>query len=169
MGISIRIQFLVALAALVAGCANTKSSMHAPGDTASPQAFERTPLSSAHPLVGVWRIEVAKTVLRPPSGYDSKCIEEYAIRADGTKSSMSGEERNESEFMISPATKGVYWYKWVDKITANNSKPDCMGSHTAIGHTAVNYVILHPSGDRFALCGREDMNSCYVELFKQAR
>lgn len=82
---------------------------------------------------------------------------------------MSGEERNESEFMISPGTRGIHWYKWVDKITKNNGKPDCMGSLTAVGHTAVNYVIVHPNGQRFALCEREDMNSCYAEFFRQAR
>ena len=82
---------------------------------------------------------------------------------------MSGEERNESEFMISPGARGTYWYKWVDKITKNNGKPDCMGSHTSVGHTAVNYVIVHPSGQRFALCEKEDMNSCYAEFFRQSR
>ena len=82
---------------------------------------------------------------------------------------MSGEERNESEFMISQDTLRTYWYKWVDIITKNNGRPDCMGSHTAVGHTAVNYVIVHPSGQRLALCEREDMNSCYAELFRQAR
>ncbi len=82
---------------------------------------------------------------------------------------MSGEERNESEFMISPGTRGTYWYKWVDKITKNNGKADCMGSRTAVGHTADNYVIVHPSGQRFSLCERQDMNSCYAEFFKQAR
>ena len=166
---SIRLRFLVALATLVAGCATTKTSLRAFEGGAPPQAFERTVLSTAHPLVGVWRVDVAKSVLRPPAGYDGKCVEEYAIRADGTKSSVSGEERNESEFMITSGTRGSYWYKWVDKITANNGKPDCGGSNTAIGHTAVNFVIWHPSGRSFALCEREDMNSCYVEFFRQVR
>jgi hypothetical protein len=125
----------------------------------APQEFVRTPIPSTHPLVGVWRLELA----------GGKCAEEYELRTDGTKRSMSGEERNESEFMISPGARGVYWYKWVDKMTKNNGKPDCMGSLTAVGHTAVNYVIVHPSGQRFALCEREDMNSCYAEFFRQVR
>jgi len=114
-------------------------------------------------------VDITKSVLKPPSGYDSKCVEEYSIKADGTKTSASGEERNESEYMIARVSQDSYWYKWVDRITANNGRPDCMGSHTAVGHTAVNFVILHPSGDRFALCERQDMNSCYAELFRQGR
>jgi hypothetical protein len=168
----IRLQLLVIAAALVGGCANTRLAFPAPGsdelkeiraraseDNVTPQAFDRTPLPSTHPLVGVWRIELA----------GGKCAEEYELRTDGTKMSMSGEERNESEFMISQDASRTYWYKWVDRITKNNGKPDCMGSRTAVGHTAVNYVIVHPSGQRFALCEREDMNSCYAELFRQAR
>lgn len=161
--------FFFALVVLLAGCTSTKISMHSVGDSASPQNFERTPLPDTHPLVGVWRVDIARTVLKPPTGFDGKCIEEYAIKTNGTKSSRSGEERNESNLMIGPGSKGRYWYKWVDKITANNAKPDCMGLRTSIGHTAVNYAILHPSGDRFALCEREDMESCYVELFRQGR
>ena len=170
--VSIRFQFLVISAALVGGCANNTPAFPAPSpsqfkelgtrateQSARSQEFVRTPISSTHPLVGVWRIELA----------GGKCAEEYELRTDGTKVSSSGEERNESEFMITPSTRATYWYKWIDKITKNNGKPDCMGSLTAVGHTAVNYVIVHPSGQRFALCEREDMKSCYAEFFRKSR
>jgi hypothetical protein len=172
MVISIRFQLLVISAAFAGGCANNTPAFPPPSpsqfkeigarataESPPPQAFVGTPISSTHPLAGVWRIELA----------GGKCAEEYELRADGTKISSSGEERNESEFMISPGARGTNWYKWVDKITKNNGKPDCMGSFTAAGHIAVNYVIVHPSGQRFALCEREDMNSCYAELFRRAR
>jgi hypothetical protein len=170
--VSIRLQLLVISAVLAGGCANKTPAFPPPSssqfkeigarvteESAPPQAFVRAPISSTHPLIGVWQIELA----------GGKCAEEYELRSDGTKISSSGEERNESEFMISPSARKTYWYKWVDKITKNNGKPDCMGSFTAVGHTAVNYVIVHPSGQRFALCEREDMNSCYAELFRRAR
>ena len=127
--------------------------------TASAQEVVRTPLPSAHPLVGVWRIELP----------DLKCFEEYEIRADGTKSSMSGQERNESEFMISLAPSSKGFYKWTDKIIKNNGKPDCSGSNTELGHTAVNYVRLHPIGDRFLLCEAENMESCYAEFLRKVK
>jgi hypothetical protein len=163
---------LAASAAFAGGCAKNTPAFPAPSaaefaklqssasENGGPlREFARTPIPNTHPLIGVWRIEFA----------GGKCAEEYDIKADGTKQSSSGEERNESEFMISPSPRKTYWYKWVDKITKNNKRPDCMGSLTAVGHMAVNYVIVHPSGTRFALCEREDLNSCYAEFFRQAR
>ena len=124
--------------------------------TACAQQFQRAPLPESHPLVATWRIDI-------PS---MNCFEEYEVRADGTKHSRSGEERNESEFVISviPSLKG--FYKWTDTITKNNGKPDCSGSFTKLGHVAVNYVLVHPSGQRILLCEAEDMNSCFAEFHR---
>jgi hypothetical protein len=123
----------------------------------SAQAFTRTPLASKHPLLGTWRIELP----------DLKCFEEYELRSDGTKLSMSAEERHESEFMISPSPTARGFYKWMDRITQNNGKPDCSGSNTELGHVAVNYVRVHPSGGRFLLCEAEDMKACYAEFLRK--
>jgi hypothetical protein len=123
----------------------------------SAQEVARTPLPANHPLVGTWRIELP----------DLKCFEEYELRPDGTKLSMSGQERNESEFMVSLVPSSQGFYKWADKITKNNGKPDCSGSNTALGHVAVNYVRMHPSGSRFMLCEAEDMKSCYAEFLRK--
>ena len=123
------------------------------------QDFTRTPLPESHPLVGIWRIDLP----------DLKCFEEYEVRSDGTKLSMSGQERNESEFMISLAPSVRGFYKWTDRITKNNGKPDCSGANTALGHVAVNYVRVHPSGQRFLLCEEEGMKSCYAEFFRKAK
>ena len=117
------------------------------------QSVTRTPLPSGHPLVGVWRIEL-------PNG----CFEEYDVRSDGTKLSRSGEERNESEFEISASPSPNGFYRWTDKITKGNGRPDCSGSITELGHVAVNYIRLHPNGQRYLLCEAEDMNSCYAEF-----
>ena len=126
---------------------------------ATAQDLTRTALPDSHPLVGVWRIELPEL----------KCFEEYEVRSDGTKLSQSGKERNESEFVISlvPSEKG--FYKWTDKITKNNGQPDCSGSNTSLGHVAVNYIRLHPSGQRFLLCEAEDMKSCFAEFNRRAR
>jgi hypothetical protein len=126
---------------------------------ASSQDFTRTPLPSNHPLLGTWRIELPQM----------KCFEEYELRSDGTKLSMSGEERNESEFAISVTPGSTGFYKWTDRITKNNGKPDCSGSNTQLGHVAVNYVRVHPSGQRFLLCEAEDMKSCYAEFQRKTK
>lgn len=138
---NIRTSFL--FAAVVSAC----------GAVALAQSVSRTPLPAGHPLVGVWRIDF-------PNG----CHEEYEVRRDGTKLSRSGEELNESEFEISLSPSARGFYKWTDKITKGNGRPDCGGSTTDLGHVAVNYIRLHPSGQRFLLCEAEDMNSCYAEF-----
>jgi hypothetical protein len=120
---------------------------------AAAQDVEQTPLPPDHPLLGTWRLEMK-----------GGCFEEYTLRADGTKLSMSGEERNEAIFKISerPSAKG--FYMWADKITKNNGKPDCGGSITPVGHAVVNFVRLHSSGTRFLLCEQETMASCFAEF-----
>jgi hypothetical protein len=76
------------------------------------QETTRAPLSSGHPLVGSWWAEFPKF----------KCSEEFEIRADGTRVSRSGEERNESEFVITPLPSAKGYYKFTDRITKNNGK-----------------------------------------------
>ncbi len=112
-------------------------------------------LPQGHPLLGTWRIDL-------PNG----CFEEYTLRIDGTKLSESGQERNESVFEIagSPSSKG--YYRWADKITKGNGKPDCGGAMTEVGHVAVNFIRMHPSGKRFLLCEAEDMQSCFAEFYR---
>jgi len=97
------------------------------------------------------------------------CYEAYTIRPDGTKLSESAQERNESVFEISlsPSAKG--YYRWTDKVTKGNGKLDCGGSTTELGHVAVNYVRIHPSGERFLLCEAEDVKSCYAEFRRRQR
>jgi len=123
------------------------------------QEVTKSPLPQEHPLVGTWRIDLQ----------DFKCFEEYDVRADGTKLSRSGEERNESEHSISvlPSSKG--FYKWTDKITKNNGRPDCSGSFTKLGNVAVSYIRLHTSGQRFLLCEAEEMKSCFAEFYRKTQ
>lgn len=118
------------------------------------QDVMRRPLPEGHPVIGQWRTDLPQY----------NCFEEYVVRANGTRSVVAGQERNESEFTISPRPSPGGFYKWVDKIVKNNGKPDCLGGTTPVGHVAVNYIRFHPSGDRFLLCGQEDLNTCYAEF-----
>jgi len=121
------------------------------------QEATRAPLSSGHPLIGSWWAEFPKF----------KCSEEFEIRADGTRVSRSGEERNESEFVITPLPSAKGYYKFTDRITKNNGKPDCFGSVTPVGDVAVNYVLVHPSGQRLALCSSEELSSCMAVYYRK--
>lgn len=122
------------------------------------QELRQTPLPQGHPLIGVWRIDL-------PNG----CFEEYAIRADGTKLSESGAERNESIFQISDRPSATGYYRWVDQITKGNGQPDCGGATTEVGHVAVNFIRLHPTSIKFLLCKAEEMNSCFAEFYRKQR
>jgi hypothetical protein len=118
--------------------------------TAHAQSVTRTPLDAGHPLIGVWRLDVPGT----------DCHEIYDVRADGTSSVTSGAQVGETEFEISarPSAKG--FYKWVDRITRDNGKPDCAGSSMEVGHVSTHYILVHRSGKRFAACTTEDLVLC---------
>lgn len=117
----------------------------------------RTPLPPDHPLLGTWRIDLP----------DRNCFEEYELRADGTKLSQSGEERNESEFSLSAEPSARGYYKWVDKLVKTNGKPDCSGNEGEAGHVAVNFIRLHPSKEKFLLCAGEDFKRCFAEFYRK--
>jgi len=120
------------------------------------QTVTRTPLPANHPLVGTWRLQVPNT----------QCHEIYQIKADGTTSVTSAGQAAESEFEmdLQPSPKG--YYKWVDRITKDNGKPDCMGSVMEVGHVATNYLLLHPDKKRFLMCEKEEINTCVGPLVR---
>jgi hypothetical protein len=126
------------------------------GLAAQAQEVKPVPLSKNHPLVGTWRIDLP-----------NNCAEEYTLRADGTKSSSSAEERNEAVFEISADPLPSGFYRWTDKLVKSNGRPDCSGSVSEVGHVAVNFIRLHPSGKRFLLCEAENMSSCFAEFYRK--
>jgi hypothetical protein len=115
------------------------------------------PLRADHPLIGTWKITA-------PGG----CSETYVVRGDGTAAVTSAEEVAESELAISeqPSAKG--FFKWVEKIVKDNGKKDCSGDITDIGRVVTSYVLLDPSKDLFAMCEREDRNTC-IGPFKRVK
>jgi len=121
------------------------------------QEIRRTPLPSDHPLIGSWKLDIPEL----------KCFEVYTIKADGTASVTSGQEVGESEFEISlqPSEKG--FYKWVDKITGFNGKPDCSGAIMEVGHVATNYIAIHESGRMMVFCQEENFDACFGPLVRQ--
>jgi hypothetical protein len=123
---------------------------------AQAQKVEAVPLPKDHPLLGTWRIDLP-----------NNCSEECTLRADGSKSSSSGEERNEAVFEISADPLPSGFYRWTDKLVKSNGRPDCGGSVSKVGHVAVTFVRLHPSGKKFLLCEAESMTSCFAEFYRK--
>jgi hypothetical protein len=132
--------------ALANACMNVSAEV-APG----------TGLHSDHVLIGTWRIELPTMM----------CFEEYEFRPDGTRLATSGQERMEADFFISTSPSEHGFYKWTDKITRTNGKPDCFGEITPSGHVATNYLRFASDGKSFLLCTSEDLNSCVAEFWRK--
>ena len=124
--------------------------------SAHAQEVTRKPIPSSHPLIGAWKLDVPGT----------NCHEVYRVREDGTTAVTSGEQVAESVFELDlfPSAKG--FFKWVDKITKDNGKPDCMGSVMQVGHVATNYILLHPDGNMFLMCEAEELSTCIGPLIR---
>lgn len=123
------------------------------------QTPTRNPLPPDHPLIGTWKFTL------PNSG----CVEIYDIRADGTMHVKSADQELDSEFDFSAAISGNGFYKWVDKVTRDNGKPDCNGARGAAGQVTTSYVRFHRTGRRFILCRKEDLDTCFGPFVQQDR
>ena len=108
------------------------------------------PPRADHPLIGAWKITLP----------DGSCSETYIVHKDGTSLVTSAEEVAESEFELSDEPSERGFYKWVDKIVKDNGKKDCSGEVMILGHVATNYILLHPSKDKFLMCEAEDIKTC---------
>jgi hypothetical protein len=119
-----------------------------------PVSANTSPLRKAPPILGYWKLSVPSL----------QCSEVYFFKADGSSEVSSGEERSESHYEISniPTLKG--FYKFTDTIVKNNGKPDCSGSTTPIGDTAVNYLRFSPAGDQMIMCRDESLDACLGPL-----
>ncbi len=121
------------------------------------QDVKLTSLPNDHPLIGTWKIDLPEV----------KCFEIYHFRANGTRSFKSGTEIGESEFKMSVNPSHQGFYKWVDKITKENGKPDCMGSVTEVHDLATNYISLDRSRKSFLLCEKEALDTCVGPFVRQ--
>lgn len=115
------------------------------------------PLRQDHPLIGTWKITLPSTT----------CFETYTVNANATSFVTSAEQVSESSFAISaePSAKG--YYKWVDTIVKDNGRKDCSGEIMIIGHTATNFIRMHPSGTMFLMCEEEKLDTCIGPFVRQ--
>lgn len=103
-----------------------------------------------HPVIGTWKLALP----------GSSCAEIYRVRGDGSSQVSSAEQRGESEIEISDQPNAGGFYKWVDKVVKDNGKKDCSGEIAVIGHSATNYIIFDPAGEKFFACQEENFKSC---------
>ena len=117
---------------------------------AAQDGVPRTPLAPDHPVIGTWHIDVPGT----------NCSETYTFHPDGTTRVHSAAEVVESAFDISATPSAAGFYKWVDRVTMDNGRPDCTGDTVGVGHVATNYLLFHPSRREFLLCRDESLSAC---------
>jgi len=115
-----------------------------------------TPLRADHPILGVWRLELA----------EEACTETYRIRADGTALVTSAQEVAETAFEIADQPDGQGFYRAVNRIVKDNGKVDCSGHVTQPGQDIATFILIHPSGDQFLMCQRADTRSCIGPLVR---
>lgn len=120
-------------------------------------AFRKQPLAKDHPALGAWRVDVP----------DLKCFEQMEIRADGTRSIISGKEIAQAELSISAKPNAHGLYKWVDKTVEDNGKPDCSGQVTPIGEVSTNYIGFSADKNSFLLCRDAQGKQCLAHPFKR--
>jgi hypothetical protein len=120
-------------------------------------ATQAGPLRRDHPLIGTWKFTLP----------DGSCSEVYQFTSEGTTFVTSGEEQSRSDVEVSDQLTPQGFYKWVDKVTWTNGKKDCGGNIMPVGDTATSFILLHPSGTKLLMCGKEDMNECLGPVFKQ--
>lgn len=119
--------------------------------------FKRQQLPKGHPAVGAWRIELPQI----------DCFERIDIRADGTRSVISGKEIAQAEFSISPGPDQRGFYSWSDRITSTNGEPDCAGIRTVPGVVSLAFMVFAEDKNSFFLCPDPDSKACigpYVKL-----
>lgn len=123
------------------------------------QATDLSPGTAAipaqHPLTGNW----AWTLPGKP------CSETLKYRADGTRTSTSGEEITQSRYEISPMPSLLGFYRLVETITESNNKRDCSGDlHEASGEPVIRFIQFNPKRDQFIVCREEELKACFGPL-----
>lgn len=133
-------------------CAASLSPLAAGAET-----FHKQPLAKDHPALGAWRVEVP----------DLKCFEQMEIRADGTRSLISGKEVAQAELSISAKPNAHGLYKWIDKTVEDNGKPDCSGQVTPVGEVSTNYIGFSADKNSFLLCRDAQGKKCLAQPFRR--
>lgn len=118
-----------------------------PAALAAPSAA----IDSDHPFLGTWVLPIN----------NSRCMETYYIRADGTSLVTSAEEVAETNFEISPKPSRLGFYRWVDKLVKGNGKKDCSGKISKIGIESTSYIRFINDGERVIICQNESLNACF--------
>ena len=140
----IHLRKLPLLAALLCSFATVQAAGPSPATPSQP-----------HPIIGSW------TWTLP----GKSCAESYKYRANGTRTSISGEETTLSEYEISPIPGLLGFYRLTETVTESNGKRDCSGDlHEASGEKVTRFIQFSPKLDQLIVCKEESLKACFGPL-----
>lgn len=112
-----------------------------------------------HPLTGKWTWTLT----------EKACRETWHYRANGTRSTSSGEETSQSRYEVPALPSLLGFYRVTQTITESNGKPDCSGDrHEADGQPVTRFIQLSPRHDRLIVCKEESLKACFGPLKRVA-
>ena len=119
-------------------------------------ALAQAPADNA-PLYGTW------SWTKP----DNRCTEIYDFRPDGNAYVISGAERTEARYALSPKPGPQGRQRLVITTTKYHAGKDCAGrSEDTTGKPATSYVLFLPGRAQMIMCSDETSDACFGPLFK---
>lgn len=147
---STAIACLCATAALLAGSAPAQAQ------SAPPAAAPAKP----HPLLGHWAWH-----FKGAAG--KACTETLDFRADGTRTSQSGDAVNQAGYTVTAVPSLLGFYRLHETVTRSDGKPDCAGDPHPVSEEATErFIQFDPKMDLLLVCKSESLQACYGPLAK---
>lgn len=98
---------------------------------------------------------------------DNRCTEIYDFRPDGNAYLISGSERTEARYALSPKPGPQGRQSLVITATKYYSGKDCAGrGEDATGKPATSYLLFLPGRRSMLMCSDETSDACFGPLFK---
>ncbi|MDE2422322.1 MAG: hypothetical protein KGO49_14225 [Gammaproteobacteria bacterium] len=132
---------------------NSTSAASASQTSASQPAL----LPKDHPLLGVWKWVTP----------NSDCSETYEFKSNSRMVFSSGAEEGISEIEVTLKPSVNNFYRFTNKVIADNGKKDCRGEPGKAGVTSVIYVYFLPTNNQMKMCYKETSDSCFGPLTRQ--
>jgi len=120
-------------------------------------ALAQVPAEDNAPLYGTWSWTRA----------ENHCTEIYDFRPDGNAYLISGSERTEARYALSPKVGPAGRQRLVITATRWHAGKDCADrSEDMTGKPASSYLLFLPGRKQVIMCNDETSDACFGPLFK---
>jgi hypothetical protein len=95
----------------------------------------------------------------------NNCTEIYEYRPDDTMHVVSGAERSDNTYRLSPKPSGTGFYRFTATTVKDYGGKDCGdSSDDGTGSTYSAFIMFNPSGDGHIVCQQENFDNCFGPL-----